>query len=245
MQDITLYHGSRGGIVGNIQPCSRIRCDFGRGFYMGTKPEQAKTLIYMDDDPVFYTVNLKLSEMDRNKILVLSNMDWAYYVLYNRGRLNQIKDTDFYKTVAKMDKNKDIIIGPIADDNMSAVMRQFADGEITDKVMLECIRCIDYGVQYVAKTDEACSHIDICLEENLDMTKYDYYQKYRNDRKRESEQKVKLIKRQYRNEGKYLDQILEEKTASPERKELDAELDDMLQNIKDNTGQTADYFTNP
>ena len=33
-----LYHASRFGISGNIQPISRSRCDFGRGFYMGTDP---------------------------------------------------------------------------------------------------------------------------------------------------------------------------------------------------------------
>lgn len=32
-----LYHASRFGISGNIQPISS-RCDFGRGFYMGTDP---------------------------------------------------------------------------------------------------------------------------------------------------------------------------------------------------------------
>ncbi|MCI8597874.1 MAG: DUF3990 domain-containing protein [Lachnospiraceae bacterium] len=33
---LTLYHGSKSGIRGAISPISRERCDFGRGFYMGT-----------------------------------------------------------------------------------------------------------------------------------------------------------------------------------------------------------------
>lgn len=33
---VTLYHGSKSGIKGNIAPVSRNRCDFGQGFYMGT-----------------------------------------------------------------------------------------------------------------------------------------------------------------------------------------------------------------
>lgn len=32
MQDVILYHGSRGGIEGGIKPVSRERCDFGKGF---------------------------------------------------------------------------------------------------------------------------------------------------------------------------------------------------------------------
>ncbi len=33
---MTLYHGSKDGIRGTIAPISRDRCDFGKGFYMGT-----------------------------------------------------------------------------------------------------------------------------------------------------------------------------------------------------------------
>lgn len=210
MKDMTLYHGSRGGIIGKIQPSSRIRCDFGQGFYMGTRQEQAKTLVYNDPMPVFYTVNFKLSNISDRKILTLADMDWAFYILYNRGRLENMKTTSFYDKIADMDKNMDVIIGPIADDNMNQVMRQFANGDITDTAFLECIRCIDYGIQYVAKTQSACDQIEIKSEEHLDMDKYEEYQKYVNNRKRESEQKIKTIKRQYRSEGKYLDQILDE-----------------------------------
>ncbi len=48
MKDVILYHGSRGGIDGEIQPISRVRCDFGKGFYMGESEEQAKGLIAED-----------------------------------------------------------------------------------------------------------------------------------------------------------------------------------------------------
>ena len=42
MEDLILYHGSRGGLHGPIAPKSRVRCDFGKGFYMGTDENQAK-----------------------------------------------------------------------------------------------------------------------------------------------------------------------------------------------------------
>lgn len=52
MEDIILYHGSRGGIDGLIRPISRVRCDFGQGFYMGESEEQAKGLIVEDSVPI-------------------------------------------------------------------------------------------------------------------------------------------------------------------------------------------------
>lgn len=55
-----LYHGSRHGIDGPIAPLSRDRCDFGRGFYLGTEPLQPLTLICDFPDARFYTVELDL-----------------------------------------------------------------------------------------------------------------------------------------------------------------------------------------
>lgn len=55
-EKIILYYGSRGGIEGGIEPISRSRCDFGKGLYMGTNPEQVKGLVVEQDAPVFYTV---------------------------------------------------------------------------------------------------------------------------------------------------------------------------------------------
>lgn len=42
-QNLILYHGSKAGLVGNIAPVSRDRCDFGKGFYMGTERSQPLT----------------------------------------------------------------------------------------------------------------------------------------------------------------------------------------------------------
>lgn len=42
---MTLYHGSKDRIRRAIAPVSRERCDFGKGFYMGTDRAQPLTLI--------------------------------------------------------------------------------------------------------------------------------------------------------------------------------------------------------
>jgi len=168
MDDILLYHGSRGGLQGAIEPKSRPRCDFGVGFYMGTNELQAKTLVASDANPYFYKLNVKLSKVPKSKILTLKDLDWAYFVLYNRGKLESVKGTAFYKKYQKMGNDKDFIVGPIADDNMSRVIKQFVNDEITDKALLKSLSVINYGVQYVAKTPLACSLIERVSE--LQMT---------------------------------------------------------------------------
>lgn len=210
MENITLYHGSRSGIIGNIRPESRVKCDFGKGFYMGTQPMQAKSLVCDEISPVFYTVKFHLKNIPDNRILTLSDMDWAFYVLYNRGRLEKANTTNFYKKIAAMDTDKDVVIGPIADDKMGIIMREFARNAITDKAMLQCIRCINYGIQYVAKTEYACSQIEIQSKEPLDMNEYKKYQQFSNERKQESENKVDEIRKKYLREGRYLTEILDE-----------------------------------
>ena len=52
MKDKILFHGSRGGIDGNIKPISRVRCDFGKGFYMGEDSNQAKFKSYKVWEPI-------------------------------------------------------------------------------------------------------------------------------------------------------------------------------------------------
>lgn len=98
MKDIILYHGSRGGIEGNIKLESREKCDFGKGFYLGENPMQVRGLICGDSAPVFYEIRLKLTEIPEERILRLKGKDWIYAVLANRKKarilvnLNWLKD---------------------------------------------------------------------------------------------------------------------------------------------------------
>ena len=167
MKNKFLYHGSRGGLVGEIKPISRFRCDFGKGFYMGTNKEQVKSLISNDPTPYYYELSLDISSIDEKRMLELKGMQWAYFVLFNRGRLEEIKNSSLYQTYKNLAENKDLIIGAIADDAMNETMAKFIHNEITNKAFLESIRALDFGFQYVAKTDFACSCIQIIKEKPL------------------------------------------------------------------------------
>ena len=65
---VILYHGSKSGIEGSIQPKSRKQCDFGAGFYMGTEPSQALTLICDYEKSKFYIVSIFLIKNYRNLV---------------------------------------------------------------------------------------------------------------------------------------------------------------------------------
>lgn len=94
-EKITLYHGSKSGIIGDISPSSKISCDFGRGFYLGTDIEQAKTLICKDENPVVYKIELDLKNL--NILHIIDMRDWYFTIAYNREKLEKYKNKDIYK----------------------------------------------------------------------------------------------------------------------------------------------------
>ena len=217
MEKIILYHGSRGGIVGKIEPKSRLRCDFGAGFYMGTNPDQAKTLVSNDQAPYFYKLELDLSEFPADHILRLDGMEWAYFVLYNRGRLDSVKKSALYKRCTRLASGKDIIIGPIADDAMNEVMNRFIHGDITDKAFMECIRGLDYGIQYVAKTEAACGCVIVLEEKELYGKELDEAALLAEKRRKDGRALADAMQRRCRREGRYFDEILQELRQKGER----------------------------
>ena len=210
MSDMILFHGSRGGIKGDILPISRMRCDFGKGFYMGTNPDQAKTLVANDPDPLFYKLSFDIDSITEERVFRLKDMDWAYFVLYNRGKLDSIKGTSLYKWCEQAAAGKDVIIGPIADDAMNEAMNRFMEGDITDKAFLESIRGLDYGIQYVAKTAEACRYIQILEEKRLFGQELVRAVDLSAQRRREGSSVADAMRKKYRREGKYLDELLSE-----------------------------------
>lgn len=209
MKDIILFHGSRGGIDGNITPISRIRCDFGKGFYMGTDIMQAKGIVSNDSEPYLYTLKLKLSEIPEDRILDLRNDNkWIYTILANRKKIPEFNDLPLAKNLLQMCNNYDIIIGTIADDSMSYVMDYFKDNLITNEVLERCLKTVDYGTQYVAKSEFACSKIEIldCQEITYDMV--DEAKKYEAIKRTGNKTIVNELIAAHRGEGYYLQDII-------------------------------------
>lgn len=203
---VTLYHGSKAGIRGAIAPISRERCDFGRGFYMGTDKSQPLTLICNYPDAKIYTLSVDLTELRTLDMEV--GLDWALFVAYNRGKMDTIKGSPVYKQFAGLGDGYDMVVGYIANDRMFVVLDRFFNGDITDVALINSLSALKLGKQYVALTEKACKKINIISEQKL--TDSD-----RNKLKRESEMNrsrgialADEICRKYRREGRFFDEIL-------------------------------------
>lgn len=207
--EIVAYHGSRGGIEGGIMPSSRVRCDFGKGFYMGTNPEQVKGLVVEDASPVFYTLKINLNNIARDRILLLDGMQWVYAVLANRGKVSEFSALDIAKKAIETVESYEFIVGPIADDRMNEAMRRFSMNGLTDKGLLACLESVDYGYQIVAKTESACKSIEILSERDIYGQEADSIRQYVKDKRNEGRNIVDKMAREYVRDGKYLSELID------------------------------------
>ena len=203
---VTLYHGSKSGIVGDIAPSSREHCDFGKGFYMGTEKTQPLTLICNYPDAKLYTVNVDLSGL---KILDIEvGIDWALIVAYKRGKMDSVKGTAIYNRIAEMADGCDMLIGFIANDRMFVVLDRFFKGEITDEALIHSLSALKLGKQYVALTEKACKQITIVEEKALTETDCETLRIESEDNRSKGIALADEICRQYRREGRFFDEIL-------------------------------------
>lgn len=206
-EKFTLYHGSKSGIDGTIAPRSRDKCDFGKGFYMGTDQTQPLTLICNYPKAKVYTLSVDLSELKIMDIEV--GLDWALLVAYNRGKMESVKGTSIYNHYAELSKSCDIIVGYIANDRMFVVLDRFFNGEITDLALINSLSALKLGKQYVAKTEKACKNIKIIDEQEMEEEKREKL-KYESEVNRSRGiELAESICRKYRREGRFFDEILE------------------------------------
>ena len=125
-----LYHGSNIVIDNiNLAMCRPYK-DFGRGFYLTDIEEQAKKMairvakIYGKKPIVnVYEIADNFKDLDNLKIKnfgIETTEEWAKFVMNNRSRFF----TDTKNTLCNKDNKYDIVIGPVADDNMALLFRQ-------------------------------------------------------------------------------------------------------------------------
>ena len=205
---VLLYHGSKSGIVGDIAPKSREMCDFGKGFYMGTEPAQPLTLICDFEKSKFYIVSIDTRELD--SVEIEADLDWAMLVALHRGRMDKINGTEFYDKYSQIDTGKDLVIGSIANDRMFYVLDNFFMGNITDMALVNSLSALKLGKQYVATTERACAAVRIEKEIPLSMLERRFLQDESAENRQKGIHLANDICKNYRREGKFFDEILDE-----------------------------------
>lgn len=205
---VLLYHGSKSGIEGPIEPKSRKQCDFGKGFYMGTDPGQALTLICDYEKSKFYIVSISVDKLAH--IEVPADIDWAMLVAYHRGKMEKINGTPFYNQYRAMTLNKDLIIGSIANDRMFFVIDNFFVGNVTDMALINSLSALQLGKQYVAVSQKGCDTVHIEAEVELSYLERLFMKEVAEENRARGISLANDICKNYRREGMFFDEILDE-----------------------------------
>lgn len=214
-----LYHGSKSGIIGEITPyykLNRETCDFGKGFYLGDMPEQPKGLIVNRKNGRYYEIEYNMEGLKIKKFEddYDDQMDWALFIAYNR--MPQLFEK-YPSLKARYDVYSnwyDIFIGLIADDSMVNTLNKFFTGSSTDKVLIDCLKHVKLGKQYVLKTDRACDKERIQILVDRQLTSNEKKMAYAESAQRNNQMDsiIKMYETKYRRDmsAKYIDEIMEE-----------------------------------
>lgn len=202
-----LYHGSKTGLHGPIAPASRDRCDFGRGFYMGTTPDQHLTLICSYPEARLYTLELSTDSLRTHTLE--ADLRWAMTVAYHRGKMEAAQGTALYAEAAQELAGVDVAIGPIANDRMFVVLDRFFNGDITDRALVESLSALQPGNQVVALSQHACDGIAIIETRAIDDAERAELIALSEANRAEGIALAERICREYRREGRYFDEIVE------------------------------------
>lgn len=152
-----LYHGSNTKIEKiDLSKCKPYK-DFGQGFYLTEIREQAekmasRTAHIYKGEPV-----VTRFEFDESALATLSvkifdepNEEWALFVLTNRSKENQQPTHSF-----------DIVIGPVADDDIAQLFRNFNDGYINLTMLVEGLKYKKISSQYFFHTETAIKYLKV------------------------------------------------------------------------------------
>lgn len=203
-----LFHGAKSEIDGEIDIYrGRKNNDFGQGFYTGESYEQAISFVSGFGNSSVYYLSFNDKELKCKRYEV--NQEWMMTIAYYRGTLEGYKEHSIIRALVEESRACDYIIAPIADNRMFQIINSFIAGELTDEQCKHCLAATNLGMQYIFISEKAASQIKLIERCYISNNEREYYKNVRLDESKLGEDKVKLAKRQYRGQGRYIDEILE------------------------------------
>lgn len=150
-----LYHGSNMMIENiDLSKCKPYK-DFGRGFYLTEIKEQAekmagRTAAIYGGEPTVTEFEFDEAALHTLSVKTFENPDkeWALFVLANRSR-NCRQPTHCF----------DIVIGPVADDTIATLFRNFNDGIIDLPTLVNGLKNKKVSSQYLFHSAKAIKYL--------------------------------------------------------------------------------------
>lgn len=205
---ILLFHGAKTKLEGEIDiKKSKKNNDFGQGFYCGESLEQSAMFVAGYPESSLYMVEFDGTGLKKRVFRV--NREWMLTIAYFRERLGEFSNSKIIEELIAENKKADYIIAPIADNRMFEIIDSFIDGEITDIQCQHCLSATNLGNQYVFVTEKAVDQVSVVERCFLAEEEKEYYLTSRKAAADLSRDKVRVARKQYRGQGKYIEEILQ------------------------------------
>ena len=205
---LVLFHGAKKefNMPIDINSNSKRANDFGIGFYLGEKYEQAANYISTLNSNRAYAFNLNLTNLKTYRFDVSSS--WMIAIAYYRGWLNKYCNHKVILDILKNTEKVDVIIAPIADNRMYDIITNFIESEITDEQCKHSLAATNLGYQYVLKTEKAINNTTYLKELFVCNDEKDSYKQRKEELMVNGIQKAKMARIEYKSKGKYIEEIL-------------------------------------
>lgn len=205
--EILLFHGAKEKIQGKLRlDCSKRRNDFGNGFYCGESLEQSAMFVATFPLASLYMLKFNCAGLKKREFGV--SRDWMLMIAYFRERLGEYANSEMINRLVKENASIDYIVAPIADNRMFEIIDQFIDGEITDVQCQHCLSATNLGNQYVFVSQKALDQIEILERCYLADAEKESYLNSRQESYEVNQDKIKIVRKQYRGQGNYIEDIL-------------------------------------
>ena len=204
---VLLFHGAKTKIEGALRTdCSKRRNDFGAGFYCGESLEQSAMFVATYPASSLYMLTFDRTGLKGKEFGV--SREWMLLIAYFRERLGAYVDSGVIRELVRTVEGVDYIVAPIADNRMFEIIDQFIDGEITDEQCKHCLSATNLGKQYVFVTDKALRQVELLERCYLTGAEKEFYLFSRQASYEMNRDKVKVARRQYRDVGKYIEEMM-------------------------------------
>ena len=137
--------------MSKCKPCK----DFGQGFYLTEIKEQAeqmakRTSAIHGGGPIITEFDFDEAALQTLSVKIFENPceEWALFVMANRSRYSAQPTHCF-----------DIVIGPVADDTIATLFRNFDDGIIELQMLVNGLKYKKVSSQYLFHSAEAIKYL--------------------------------------------------------------------------------------
>ena len=151
-----LYHGTNIDIDKiDLEKCAPYK-DFGKGFYTTAIFDQAKAMAVRKSrifggQPCIISYDAPNNLLDLKeiniKVFPSTSKEWAVFIINNRNR----DFKDFSSAECNVDNKYERVFGPVANDTLTTLIRQYQRGYIDSEILLK-------EMQYTAPSNQYSFH---------------------------------------------------------------------------------------